>query len=120
VRLWLDGVIDRAVAKELRSRGYDVLAVQDPGQMWARGFDDEQQLDTAVHARRALVTFNASDFAAISRESAEAGRRHFGILLVHPRTTAPENIGMLVRGLARFLEVHPAEDALVDPVMYLQ
>src|SRR4030067_562250 len=104
-------MIDGAVAAELRNRGYDVLAVQDPDQTWARGLDDERQLDAAAHARRAFVTFNVSDFGAISREWAEAGRQHFGILLVHPRTTAPENIGALIRGLARILEAHPAEDA---------
>jgi hypothetical protein len=119
VRLWLDEMIDGAVAAELRNRGYDVLAVQDPDQIWARGLDDERQLDAASSGRRALVTFNVSDFAVISREWAEAGREHFGILLVHPHTTAQKNIGALIHGLARFLDAHPAEDALASQVMYL-
>ena len=120
MRLWLDEMIDGAVAEELRRRGYDVLAVQEPGHLWARGLDDERQLDAAANAQRALVTFNVADFAVISREWTEAGRRHFGLLLIHPRTIAQENIGELIRRLAGFLDAHEAEDALVNQVRYLQ
>jgi len=119
LRLWLDEMISAEVARQLRRLGYDALGVQETENLWARRLEDERQLEVAAHAGRALVSFNISDFVLISREWAEVDRRHFGILLIHHRTCASNNIGGLVRGLTKFLEDHPADDALADQLVFL-
>ncbi len=119
MRLWLDEMIAAAVAQELRRLGHDVHAVQEPEQRWAWGLEDTEQLEAAVRQRRALATYNLRDFIPLSQQWAEARREPLGIVLIHPRTISPKDIGGLVRRLATLLEAHPHEDSLRDRVVFL-
>lgn len=46
------------------------------------GYGDEELLALAAAEDRLLITFNARDFARISREWAEAGRSHAGCAIL--------------------------------------
>lgn len=120
MHLWLDEMIPAAVAQGLRRLGYDVCAVQEPEQRWAWGLEDAAQLDAAVRQRRALVTYNLRDFIPLSQQWAEAQREHMGIVLIHPRTLSPDDVGGLVRRLATLLDAYPREDSLRDRVIFLE
>jgi predicted nuclease of predicted toxin-antitoxin system len=117
MRLWLDEMIPAEVARKLRDLGHDAQAVQE--NRWAWGLDDEAQLEAAVRQGRAIVTFNLRDFVPIAQQWAAGGRRHMGIILIHPRTVQADDIDGLVRRLAALLEAHPVQDALADRVEFL-
>lgn len=119
MRLWLDEMVPAEVARQLRNRGHDVGAVQELENRWAWGLEDRDQLAVAVRDRRAFVTYNLRDFVPISREWAEAGRTHLGIVLVHPRTVPVHGLGELVRRLDALLRAHQAEDGLRDRIVFL-
>ncbi len=119
MRLWLDEMVPAEVARRLRDLGHDVEAAQEPQNRWAWALTDPEQLEAASVQGRALVTYNLRDFVPISREWAEEGRSHAGILLIHPHTVPPWDIGGLVRRLDAFLHAHPAQDALRDSVVFL-
>ncbi len=119
MRLWLDEMISAEVARRLRELGHDVQGVQEPENRWAWALDDPEQLEATSARGRMLVTYNLRDFVPLSREWAEEGRPHAGILLIHPHTVPPWNIGELVRRLDAFLRSHPREGALADSVVFL-
>ncbi len=104
------------VAIQLRRLGHDVLAVQDAEQRWASGLDNPDQIAIAAQQKRVLVTYNIRDFIALSQLWAQARRQHYGILLVHPQTIPQDDIG---RRLAQALDAQPADDALLDQVLFL-
>jgi hypothetical protein len=112
-------MIPGEVARQLRRLGHDVQAVQEPEQRWAWGLEDAEQLETSVREGRAIVSYNLRDFVPLSRQWAEAGKVHMGIVLVHPRTVPPGEIGELVRRLAALLDAHPENDALKERVIFL-
>jgi len=119
MRLWLDEMIPGEVARQLRRLGHDVQAVQEPEQRWTWGLEDAEQLETSVREGRAIVSYNLRDFVPLSRQWAEAGKVHMGIVLVPPRTVPPGEIGELVRRLAALLDAHPENEALKDRVIFL-
>jgi uncharacterized protein with PIN domain len=84
-RLMLDEMYPPALAKMLRDRGHDVVAVAEmPG---LAGSPDEAVLDAATRDGRCLVTENVRDFAVLARYTS-----HGGMLFVSaerwPRTPA--------------------------------
>lgn len=78
IKLYLDQNIDPALAHVLRSKGFDVLSAYESG---LAGKQDEEQLEYAISQKRALLTFNAKDFAPLAEMFYEQGREHFGIIL---------------------------------------
>lgn len=83
--LLLDEMYPPALAKMLRDRGHDVLAVA--GMPELAGSPDEAVLDAATGDGRCLVTENVRDFAVLARYAS-----HSGLLFVNaerwPRTPA--------------------------------
>jgi nucleoside-diphosphate-sugar epimerase len=81
VRLLLDAhASGRAIGRQLREAGHDVLAICDDRQFDA--LPDEDVLDLAARERRVLVTFNIKDFAVILRDWADEGGEHAGCILM--------------------------------------
>ncbi|MGH2405989.1 MAG: DUF5615 family PIN-like protein [bacterium] len=119
MRLWLDEMISAEVARQLRQMGYDVAAAQEHENSWAWGLDDVEQLKAAVNQERALVSYNLRDFIPLSQQWAEEQRTHWGIVLIHARTIAPNDIGGLVRHLAQLLATYTKDDDLRDRVLFL-
>lgn len=101
-----------AVADELRRRGHDVEAVVEVADL--RGQSDAEVFGAALAARRAVVTENARDFVPLAAEYAQAGRPHFGLILLdagaYPRGSS-RTVGRMVTALTSLLEERQGEPA---------
>ncbi len=64
MRLLLDEMLSPAIARELRSRGHDVEAIQEHPE-WC-SYSDQQVTDLARRERRVLVTDNPVEHEAPS------------------------------------------------------
>ncbi|MBI5283829.1 MAG: DUF5615 family PIN-like protein [Chloroflexi bacterium] len=104
-RLYLDEDTIPGLARLLRERGYDVTSAHEIG---ALRISDEQQLDHATSEQRAIVTSNHHDFRRIAVECADAGREHWGIILVY-RQYHRDQLGVALRAFVRFLDSADAD-----------
>jgi predicted nuclease of predicted toxin-antitoxin system len=106
VSLLLDEQISGKVAERLRKQGCDAIAATaDPA---LRGLSDPDLFEVAQRQRRALVTYNRTDFEAIVREWAAAGREHRGLVIVHPVRFPNREFARLSKALAHLTETFPA------------
>jgi endonuclease/exonuclease/phosphatase family metal-dependent hydrolase len=114
VRLLLDDMIPAVVAAELRRRGHDVFALQEPELRHLRGSDDLAVLQHAQGERRALVTDNVPDLPRCHRRLVGAGQRHHGLVLfgnaTFPRHRREAFVGAMVAALEAELRAHPGDD----------
>lgn len=114
MRLILDEMIGAVVAEQLRARGHDAVAVQEPGQAHLRGEDDCALLAHAHDERRAVVTDNVPDFLRCHADRIAAGERHHGLLLFSntsfPRHRYDLFVGNIIAALERALESHLVDD----------
>jgi Domain of unknown function (DUF5615) len=84
----------RSVVAALRARGADVLTVIEAG---LRGKDDQVQLQWAPTKKRAIYTFNVSDFCRLHQQYLENGAEHAGIIVVpRQRYTVKQQIRLLL------------------------
>jgi predicted nuclease of predicted toxin-antitoxin system len=99
-RLLLDEMLSGAIAEQLRSREFDVVAVVDDAELI--GTADEELLDFAARQERVLVTANVADFAAIATDWRAAGREHAGLIYVTNRAFPQDRsfVGAIVSSLA--------------------
>lgn len=119
MRLLLDEMLSPAIARQLRDRGYDVLAVKE--QMAWLAADDDQVIALAREQRRAVVTDNVRDFrprAAVA--TLPGGPGHFGMVFL-PATfrRTKRDIGRIVTALEQLLAARPAVDGLRDQETWL-
>lgn len=119
MRLLLDEHLSPRIAVELRSLGFDVVAVAERSDL--RGSSDEELLDVASAERRAIVTFDVADHLKLARDATRVGARHPGLVLLAPSSWAPSivGVGALVRALAALLADHRGESALEDRIEWL-
>lgn len=114
MRLLLDEMLSPAIARELRTRGHDVQAIQEHPEWQA--FDDRQVLELARRERRAVVTDNLADMRPLHYEAiVPGGLGDYGMIFVsggYPRRRA--DTGRIVGALERKLTAHPAERDLAD------
>jgi len=114
VRLLLDEMISATVAEQLRARGYDVVAVQDPDLGHLRGIDDCVLLDHASLERRAVVTDNIPDFVRCHQRRIDRNKPHHGLLLfandTFPRHRHDAFVGQLLVALEAQLLAHRGDD----------
>ncbi len=114
--LLLDEMFSPAIARQLRERGHDVLAVAADPRL--RALDDAKLYEWARANGRRLVTENVKDFRPLlRREEGEAGP---GILLTSSRTfpRSRRSVGLLVAAIESWLCLpdavsRPPEDWLV-------
>lgn len=120
MRLLLDEHHDPGVARQLRERGYDVVAVAERDDL--RGRPDPEIFDAAIAEGRAVVTEDVRDFSLLVVQAAELDRRHPGVILTmgsrYPRR--PGTRVRLAEALAALLEEHPSADALSDVMVWLR
>ncbi len=109
MKLLLDEMHGPAVAVGLRRLGHDVVAVKERPELV--GLADADLLRAASADRRAIVTENVKDFAALHQASTASGQPHTGLLFTHPRRF-PRGVGdhvqTLVNALAEFLSEQAA------------
>jgi len=109
LRVLLDEMITHEIARGLRERGRDVIAVSERPEL--RGLPDSQLLDLMVQDQRAIVTYNRDDYLVLDRDLKAAGKDHAGMIIVSParfRPGAPATLGGLVTALDEFLSAEPA------------
>ncbi len=114
MRLLLDELISATVADQLRNRGHDVIAAQDPGAGHLRGIDNCVLLDLACEQLRTVVTDNIPDFFRCHQRRLDAGIDHFGLLLcandTFPRHRHHLFVSHMLAALDHELHAHPEDD----------
>lgn len=118
MKLALDHHYPKLIAAGLRDRGFDVVTAFE---MDWHTEDDETLLTLCTGQRRALLTNNVADFAAVTDRWQAEGRSHFGIIYTSDASLprAPAMIGTYRDRLAQLMLTHPADDELVDMVCWL-
>ena len=120
MRLLLDEMLSPRIARELRDRGHDVVAIK--GDRLELESKSDYELVLALSAeQRAIVTNNAHDFEPIHRRLSAVGREHYGIIISFDRDL-PRNkasFGIWIETLNAFLEARPEIDALRNRLTYL-
>ncbi|MBM4080512.1 MAG: hypothetical protein FJ272_06050 [Planctomycetes bacterium] len=94
-RLYLNEHLSPRLAIQLRRYGFDAISSQDAKKLSEA---DEDQLAFAASEQRALVTFNASDFARLHDGYLAEGKEHWGIIL-----STEEPTSVLLHRLLRLL-----------------
>jgi predicted nuclease of predicted toxin-antitoxin system len=102
--LLLDEMLSGAIAKQLRARGIDVVAVVEDSALI--GTADEDLLAHAAVQQRVLVTVNVADFAGLANDWRAGGRAHAGLVYVTNRTFSQDRsfVGAIASALAALID----------------
>lgn len=113
MRLLLDEHFSPEIARRLRERGHDVIAVKERAHLIARL--DRVHFSSAPDERRAIVTQDLADFRPLLAEAMRAGTRSYGLVCVPARFPLSRNmIDRVVRALDELLTRHPGDDDLIN------
>jgi hypothetical protein len=119
VKLLLDEMLSPAIARELRARGHDVLAVAGHPDWAARSDPEVMALARTEH--RAIVTNNVRDYRPLHVEAVTpGGQGHFGMIFMsgnYRRTKS--DIGRIIAALEAKLTEHPDEKDLANGECWL-
>lgn len=112
LRLLLDEHLSPQIARQLCSRGHDVVAVGERPNL--KGRADRVQFAPLPDEQRAIVTRDLGDFRPLLAEAIRAGTKTYG-LICFPRCFRlnRDGIGLLVRALDILLQAHTAADAAI-------
>ena len=111
--LYLDeDSMNHSLEAALRSQGVDVLTALQAGMIKA---SDEEQLEYAAAAGRAIYSFNVGDFYQLHGEFLAGGRSHRGIILSQQQQFS---IGEQMRRLLNLIAALTA-DEMVNRVEFL-
>lgn len=83
--LYFDEHVPILLTQLLREQGYDVLTADEAG-MAHKKHSDGTQLRFAASQGRAIFTFDKVDYIDLSREWAQAGDHHSGIVITNRRS----------------------------------
>lgn len=112
MRLLLDEHFSPEIARQLRDRGHDVVAVAERPDLKGR---PDRVLFTAQPAeQRVIVTRDLGDFRPLLTDAMHRGVQTFGLVCVPYRfSLSREGIGRLVHALDTLLRANPGNDAAV-------
>jgi hypothetical protein len=96
VKLYLDADIAPKLARSLRAKGYDAISAHEIGLAEAT---DQEHMAKAAAQERALLTYNAQDFAPIFQDYWFAGQGHSGVIV-----SAQLELGELLRRVCALLD----------------
>lgn len=114
MRLLLDEHYSPEIARQLRARGHDVVAVGErPG---LRGRADRVHFAAMADERRTIVTGNVGDFRPLLAQAGRRGSATAGLVCVSPRRfpRRRSELGRLVAALDRLLRTYPEKDAVLS------
>jgi len=119
VRLLLDEMLSPQIARNLRERGHDVVALSERAEWMSLGDDDVIEL--ARTQRRAVVTNNLRDYRPRAATAAlPDGRGHHGMIFIpgsyRLRRAA---VGAITDALLAQLAAHPGERDLYNRETWL-
>lgn len=120
MRVLLDEMISPRIARELRARDHDAVAIKSdrPDLMSRR---DREIVRRMATERRVIVTNNVKDYRPIHDRFLAGGEDHYGMVFTFD-DTMPRNrasIPLWVSVLETLLGAHPEEDALRNRVRLL-
>ncbi len=121
MKLLLDEMLSPEIARQLRVRTHDVVAVSERKNL--RGASDPEIFEAAQSEQRVIVTEDIGGFVRLDRLSRAAHRAHVGLVMSGSRrfrSDGTEVIGYYVRALDALLKAHPAPDALRDRIVWLK
>jgi predicted nuclease of predicted toxin-antitoxin system len=110
LKLLLDEMLPAAIARALRSEGYDVAAVQEDPDL--RELSDFSLFATAQRLERAIVTENVKDFLPLDAQSQAQPQPHWGLVLTSNQSFPrhrPRFIGAMTRALRDLLDEQPGQ-----------
>lgn len=112
MRLLLDEHFPQEIARQLRARGHDVVAVTERPDL--TGLADDVHFASAPDERRAIVTRDFRGFRPLLTEAMDRGRETYGLVCVPWRfPPGRKGIGRLARALDAFLTAHADDDAVI-------
>lgn len=119
MRLLLDEHVAATLAKQMRARSVDAVAIPEWNNGNYRGADDEDLVPAAYLDRRVLVTFDCQTIPPLLKRIAEAGERHGGVILVSSHSFRANDIGGLLHALLSLIAQKGDED-WEDRAIFLQ
>lgn len=112
MKLLLDEHLSPEIARQLRERGHDVVAVGERTDL--RGRPDRVHFASLPDEQRAIVTRDLADFRPLLAEALRRGSPSYGLVCVPARFPLNrDGIGRLVAALDALLKRHPAVDAAI-------
>lgn len=113
MKLLLDEHLSPEVARQLRDRGHDVVAVGERTDL--RGRPDRVHFASLPDEQRAIATRDLADFRPLLAEALRRGSPTYGLVCVPARFPLNrDGIGRLVAALDALLRSHPEVDAAIS------
>jgi Domain of unknown function (DUF5615) len=113
LKLLLDEHLSPEIARKLRQRGHDAIAVGERNDLRAR--PDRVHFASLPEEQRVIVTCDLADFRPLLAEALRRGASTFGLVCVPARFPLNrDGIGRLVAALDALLKANPEVDAAVS------
>lgn len=110
-KLYFDEDVSIILVRKIAARGFETLTVQEAGK---RSLSDESQLQVAVQHEAVMITHNRLDFERLFSEWVQAGRLHYGIVLVKRR----HHVSDMASKILALLHTHSVDD-LKNSIRYV-
>jgi hypothetical protein len=113
LKLLLDEHLSPEIARQLRERGHDVVAVGERADL--RGRSDRVHFASLPDEQRAIVTRDLADFRPLLAEALRRGSSSYGLVCVPARfPLSRQGIGRIVAALDVLLSAHSEVDAAIS------
>jgi Domain of unknown function (DUF5615) len=113
LKLLLDEHLSPEIARQLRERGHDAIAVAEHADL--RGRPDRVHFASLPEQQRVIVTRDLADFRPLLADSLRRGTPTYGLVCVPARFPLNrDGIGRLVAALDALLQVNPKVDAAIS------
>ncbi|HEY7952702.1 MAG TPA: DUF5615 family PIN-like protein [Solirubrobacteraceae bacterium] len=113
MRLLLDEHFSPEIARQLRARGHDVIAVKEHPELIGRS--DRVHFAAMPEQRRAIVTQDLGDFRPLLGQAMRAGTKTYGLVCVPARVSLSRGaVGQLVMSLEQLLRAYPRDEDLLN------
>ena len=113
MKLLLDEHLSPEIARQLRERGHDAIAVGERTDL--RGRPDRVHFASLPEEQRVIVTRDLADFRPLLAEALRRGTPTYGLVCVPGRFALNrDGIGRLVAALDALLQANPEVDAAVS------